>query len=140
MNDISIGNYFVLPQAELSVQVSCSSGPGGQHVNKTSTKITLRWNISTSRAINEKQRQQLLQKLASKINKNQEIVVHCDSSRSQHMNNQLAREKLQDLLTKAMHKPKPRKKTRPSKGSIERRLKKKKIRSQRKKDRSSSYD
>jgi len=139
MNDLPIGNYFVLPNAELSTQVSCSSGPGGQHVNKTSTKITLRWNISTSKAISEKQRNQLLRKLASKINKNQELVVHCDQSRSQHKNHSTAREKLQDLLIKAMHKPKPRKKTRPTKASIERRLKSKKIHAQKKRNRS-SYD
>ena len=139
MNDISIGNHFVLPHTELSVQVSCSSGPGGQHVNKTSTKVTLRWNIATSQALSEKQRQQIRSKLGSRINKNQELVVHCDSSRSQHKNHETARKKLQDLLVKAMHKPKPRKKTRPTRASIERRLKAKKIRSQRKRDRS-GYD
>ncbi|MAA78803.1 MAG: aminoacyl-tRNA hydrolase [Deltaproteobacteria bacterium] len=137
MNDLSIPPYFTIAACELTTQVSTSSGAGGQHVNKTSTKVTLRWNIGTSTSIKENQRQRLLDKLANRINKKKEIVVHCDQTRSQYKNHQIVREKLLSILQQALHKPKKRKATRPTKGSIERRLKAKKKRAEVKRNRSS---
>lgn len=137
MNDLSVPPYFTIAACELITQVSTSSGAGGQHVNKTSTKVTLRWNISTSNSIKEEQKQRLLNKLANRINKKNEIVIHCEQTRSQHKNHHLVREKLVTILQKSLHKPKKRKATRPTKASIERRLKSKKRRSEIKKNRSS---
>jgi ribosome-associated protein len=137
MNDLPVPPYCTIISKELITQVSTSSGPGGQHVNKTSTKVTLRWNVSRSTSINERQRILLTTKLAKKLNKNNEVVVHCDSTRSQHTNHIKVRKKLVQLLSSALFKPKKRKKTRPTRGSIERRIKEKKRRSEIKKGRSS---
>ena len=137
MKDLPIPPYFTISSSELITQVSSSSGPGGQHVNKTSTKVTLRWNINASTSISEGQRQRLLERLRTKINKKNEIVVHCEQTRSQHKNHLLVREKLVLILQRALHRPKKRKATRPTKASIERRLKSKKKRSEIKKNRNS---
>ena len=137
MNDLPIPPYCTIFGTEIIIQVSTSSGPGGQHVNKTSTKVSLRWNIEQSTCISDEQRSCLMNKIANKINKNNEIVIHCDESRSQHTNHLIAREKLCALLQSAFHVPKKRKKTKPSKGAIEKRLQKKKQRAEIKKNRSS---
>lgn len=139
MTDLIIQSYCTISAKELITQVSTSSGPGGQHVNKTSTKVTLRWNIRTSSSISETQRRRIFQQIGNKINKRNELVVHCDETRSQHTNHQLVREKFVRILSSALHKPKKRKATRPTRSSIERRLKAKKRRSEIKKNRS-SYD
>lgn len=139
MTDLPIPPYCTISGSEIILQVSTSSGPGGQHVNKTSTKVTLRWNIEQSTSISDEQRIVLQNKLVNKINKNNEIVIHCEASRSQHTNHLTAREKLCALLQNAFHVPKKRKKTKPSKGAIEKRLKQKKQRAELKKNRS-SYD
>ena len=137
MNDLSIPPYFTIAACELITQVSTSSGAGGQHVNKTSTKVTLKWNIETSTSIKEAHKNRLKHKLANKINKKNELVIHCEQTRSQHKNHQIVREKLVSILQQALHKPKKRKATRPTKSSIERRLKSKKKRSEIKRNRSS---
>jgi ribosome-associated protein len=137
MTDLIIKPYCTIRAKEIVTQVSTSSGPGGQHVNKTSTKVTLRWNIHTSNSISESQRNRLSHKLAKKINKRNELVVHCDETRSQHTNHLRVREKLASIVSQALHKPKKRKATKPTRSSIERRLKSKKMRANIKKNRSS---
>ena len=136
MKDLPVPPYCTIAGKELITQVSTSSGPGGQHVNKTSTKVTLRWNLARSTSLTDRQRAYLTSKLGKKLNKNNEVVVHCDSTRSQHMNHIKVREKLVKLLETAFFKPKKRIKTRPTKGSVERRIKQKKRRSEIKKGRS----
>ena len=75
MNDLSIPPYFTISACELITQVSTSSGAGGQHVNKTSTKVTLKWNIEASTSIKEAHKERLLHKLANKINKKKERMM-----------------------------------------------------------------
>tara|TARA_B100000683_G_scaffold264027_1_gene293058 strand:+ start:283 stop:702 length:420 start_codon:yes stop_codon:yes gene_type:complete len=137
MNALPVPPHFTISACELITQVSTSSGAGGQHVNKTSTKVTLRWNIETSTSIKDNHRERLLHKLANRINKKKELVIHCDQTRSQHKNHQIVREKLVSLLQQSLHKPKKRKATRPTKASVERRLKSKKKRAEIKRNRSS---
>ena len=137
MNDLSIPPYFTISACELITQVSTSSGAGGQHVNKTSTKVTLKWNIEASTSIKEAHKKRLMHKLANKINKKNELVIHCEQTRSQYKNHQIVREKLVSILQQALHKPKKRKATRPTKASVERRLKSKKKRAEIKRNRSS---
>lgn len=110
---------------ELHFQATRSSGAGGQHVNKVSSKIELRFSITNSSALSEEEKIQLQQKLNKQLTKNQEIIITCQDSRSQHKNKEIAIKKLVDLLQKSLLKPKKRNKTKPSKKAIKKRLEKK---------------
>jgi len=110
---------------ELKYQAVRSSGAGGQHVNKVSSKIELRFDVIHSFALSEEEKEIIVSKLQSKLNKDSEIIITCQESRSQHKNKEIANKKLLDLLKNALIKPKKRKKTKPSKQSIKKRLEKK---------------
>ncbi len=110
---------------ELHFQATRSSGAGGQHVNKVSSKIELRFSIINSSALSEEEKIQLQQKLKTQLTKNQEIIITCQDSRSQHKNKEIAIKKLIDLLQKSLLKPKKRKRTKPSKQAVKKRLEKK---------------
>lgn len=103
-----------------------SSGPGGQHVNKTASKIELSFHIDSSEAISEKEKQLLLEKLSGRISQEGIISLQCGETRSQHRNKAIAIERLIFLLKQNLKVAKPRKKTKPSRSAMERRLKSKK--------------
>lgn len=103
-----------------------SSGAGGQHVNKVSTKVVLSFSIAKSEAFSETEKERLLKKLDSRISKEGFIIVSSSDSRSQHRNKTLATDKLIALLQDALKVKKPRKKSKPSKAAIEKRIKSKK--------------
>lgn len=111
---------------ELVFKAIRSSGPGGQHVNKVSSKIELSFDIVNSSSFSEEEKERLLTKLQSKLTKNGVLLLSCDESRSQHKNKEIAIERLLFLLKKTLQKEKPRKPTKPTKSSIEKRLEKKK--------------
>jgi ribosome-associated protein len=117
-----INETLKIPFEELEFSASRSSGPGGQNVQKTSTRVTVRWSITDSRTLNEWQRARLLQKLATRITSLGELIVSAESSRSQLTNKRLATERLAELVRGALYVAALRKKTRPTKGSVERRL------------------
>lgn len=119
---------LVIAAAELSWQVSQASGPGGQHVNKTSSRVSLRWSVIESAALSDFQRQRLLRKLASKLSGEGELAVHVQDSRSQLKNRELARERLAECVREALHVPKARRATKPTRGSKRRRVEGKKRR------------
>jgi len=110
---------------ELQFQASRSSGAGGQHVNKVSSKIELRFNIVDSSALSEDEKNLLLDKLQAKLNKNNELILTCQESRSQHKNKEIVVSKLFVLLKKSLYIPKKRKPTKPNKQAIKKRLEKK---------------
>ena len=120
---------------ELVVKFSRSGGPGGQHVNKVSTKVIVSLHIDTSEGLSSKEKNRIWEKLARKISKDGFLTVHAEDSRSQAKNRDIAEEKLFSLLAEALRKPKPRKKTKPSRASKEKRLQKKKALSEKKKGR-----
>lgn len=120
---------------ELKFKAIRSSGPGGQHVNKTASKIELSFHIASSNAISEREKQLLLEKLSSRISQEGIISLQCGETRSQHRNKAIAIERLITLLKQNLKVAKPRKKTKPSKGAIERRLKSKKGRALKKSNR-----
>ncbi|MEI6791296.1 MAG: alternative ribosome rescue aminoacyl-tRNA hydrolase ArfB [Myxococcaceae bacterium] len=133
----------VIPESEIDISTSRSGGPGGQHVNKTNTRVTLRWNILKTAILDDAQKQRCLSKLRTRINLEGEIVLHVDMLRSQIMNRELAFERLHELVTQALIIPKKRVKTKPSKASKVRRLEQKKKTGLQKKERllsSKSYD
>jgi len=111
---------------ELQFKAIRSSGPGGQHVNKTSSKIEVQFNIQNSEAFSESEKVRLLERLETRINSDGALIMQCGETRSQHRNKAIVIQRLLDLLTQNLKVKKKRKKTKPSKSDIEKRLKKKK--------------
>jgi len=111
---------------ELQFKAVRSSGAGGQHVNKVSSKIELSFNLSKSTALREKEKERLLLNLSNRLTKEQVLLMQCDASRSQHKNKELAIKRFLDLIENTLKVPKNRKATKPSKASVEKRLKSKK--------------
>ncbi|PHR97232.1 MAG: aminoacyl-tRNA hydrolase [Leeuwenhoekiella sp.] len=122
-------------QSECEFKAVRSSGPGGQHVNKTSTKVMLHWDLQASAVFTEEQKERLRQRLASKLTTENQLVLSYDQSRSQHKNKGEVFKNLVQLLEKALVKQKKRKKTRPTLASKKRRLESKKQNAQKKANR-----
>lgn len=118
-----------IPETELTITFARSSGKGGQNVNKTSTKVTIHWPIGKSAVLTDEERGRIRAKLVNRINNNDELVVTSEEERSQLQNKELAINRLQTLVTAALHIPKKRKATKPTRASKLRRLESKKIRS-----------
>lgn len=112
-----------------------SSGPGGQHVNKTASKVVVQVDIPNSSALNEEEKALLSGKLSSRLTNDGVLILESSASRSQHKNKELAVERLKELIISALKKSKPRKRTKPSKASKHKRLREKKIRSEKKENR-----
>ena len=117
---------------EFLYKTSGSSGPGGQHVNKTQSRVELRWNLFESEQLTEEEKARLSQRLSTRINSQGELLITSQESRSQHVNKEKAREKCFDLIDQALKPRKKRKKTKPTASSKEKRLKKKKARGEKK--------
>ena len=133
---VTIGPQLEIPDYELWYTASRSGGPGGQHVNTTSSKITLHWSPADSGVLTDDQKQRVLRRLGNRINKDGVLMIDASEHRSQHRNKEIAQERLADLIRRALAPRKRRKRTRPTRGSIERRLKAKRITAERKKTRS----
>ena len=125
-----------IPEAELSEQASRAGGPGGQKVNKTSSRVTLRWSVANSAALSERQRARLIARLGPRLTRDGELVLHAQRSRSQAGNRELARARLVELVRAALVERAPRRATRPTRASRERKLEAKRRRSARKRERS----
>lgn len=132
LQNLVIAGGPTIPAAELSWSASRASGPGGQHVNKTSTRVTLEWSVRDSAVLDESQRARLLKKLSSRITNDGVLQVHADDNRSQLRNREIAAERLVALVANALQRPKTRRPTRPGKGARERRLNAKKRQGQKK--------
>jgi ribosome-associated protein len=137
--DLHIKNGISIPEDELLISASRSGGAGGQHVNKTSSRITVQWNVRTTRALNDEQKQRVLEKLHSELSNEGEITVHHSSSRSQFQNKKAALDNLADKVRRALHIPKKRLPTAISKGAKEKRLESKRLHSAIKKMRSKKH-
>lgn len=127
--DLEVRAGVTIPGAELREAASRSGGPGGQHVNKTSTRVTLRWNARESRALSDTRRRRLLRRLATRLTRSGDLVVHASRHRSRARNRELARERLAELVRDAIAAPKRRVATKPSKASKSRRVETKRARS-----------
>ncbi len=117
---------------ELDFKATRSSGAGGQHVNKTSSRVELYWDIVNTQALNEEERARILDKLSHRITKDGILQLASQESRSQHRNKENVIKRLYSLLEVAIIPPKSRKKRRPSKRAKLRRLKAKKINAEKK--------
>ena len=119
-NSLVIQPGTEIPLTEIEFSYARSSGPGGQNVNKVNTKAVLRWNLTLSPSLPASLRDRLLEKLQSKLTRDGEIVIASDRYRDQTRNREDALDKLQKLLSTAAQRPKPRKKTKPSRASQQR--------------------
>jgi ribosome-associated protein len=129
-----------IPREELKIRATRASGPGGQGVNTTSSRVELLWNPNTSRALNDAERVRVLDRLGRLRDASGNLRVVCDVTRSQTRNRTLATARLAALLRMALHVPKKRKATRPPKAAKEARLAEKKRRSRTKADRRDGWD
>ena len=134
-NLLAVNESLSIPRTELDVRVSRSSGAGGQHVNKTSSRVEIFWNIVGSRAVSEEQRARLSEKLASRLTTEGSIRVVASDMRSQSRNRELAEERLADLVRRALVIPRKRRATKPTRAAKEARLASKKRHSTKKRDR-----
>jgi ribosome-associated protein len=127
---LRITDTVSVPRTELDYRASRSGGPGGQHVNTSSTRIELIWDVAGTPSLTEAQRVRLQEKLANRINAEGELLLAESGSRSQLQNREVVTERFVQLLADALHVPRPRRKTRPPKAERERRLQAKKRRSE----------
>ena len=111
---------------ELQFKAVRSSGPGGQHVNKTSSKIEVSFDLINSEALSEVEKNRLQKSLASRLTNEGILQMQCSESRSQHRNKAMVIERLIVLLKENSKAPKRRKKTKPTKSAIQKRLTSKK--------------
>jgi ribosome-associated protein len=115
---------------------SRSSGPGGQNVNKVSSKIELRFQIDGSQLLSDEEKEIIKEKLKNKISNDGYLILSCQTEKSQLQNKEKCIEKFYRLLEKALSKPKTRKPTKPGKQAIRKRLESKKQQSEKKATRS----
>ena len=111
---------------ELKFKAVRSSGAGGQHVNKVSSKVELSFDVPNSLGLSQREKERLSLKLENRLTKENTLVLQCDEARSQHKNKALVIKRFFEVLKKALHVPKKRKPTKPSKSSVEKRLTSKK--------------
>lgn len=107
-NDVPIKNGIVIPGYEIEITASRAGGPGGQHVNKASTRITIRWNVPTTSVLTAIQKERVLQKLAHRLTSEGDLIIHSGVSRNQRHNKEDALNRLASEIRKALHVPKKR--------------------------------
>ena len=127
-------------QKEVTYKTSRSGGKGGQNVNKVSSKVELLFDIGQSALFTDEEKVLMFSKLQARLNKDGYVQVICEEERSQYLNKEKALEKLHVILSNALHRPKQRKATKPSKAMIAARLANKKLQSAKKENRRKSFD
>ena len=132
---LEITPFLTIPREELVVRASRSSGPGGQHVNTSSTRIEIVWNVLESPSLTEWQREGLVKRLATRIDSKGNVRVVSQAGRSQLQNREIAMARLAERIAAALIEPKKRRPTKPTKGSKDRRIEAKKRRGQLKRNR-----
>lgn len=119
---IAINSHIGIPDSELSWSFVRSGGPGGQNVNKVASRAVLRWNVRTSPSLPADVKARLEAQQPGRITTEGDLIVSSQRFRDQERNRQDCVDKLRELVRQALHVPKKRKKTRPTRGSQERRL------------------
>lgn len=137
---LNVTPEVAISRDELQYRATRSGGPGGQHVNTSSTRIELLWDLTGSRAITEEQRTRLRGKLAARLDSDGMVRVVASDRRSQGQNKQAAEERLAALIVQALHVPKKRKATKPTRAAKERRLSSKKRHADKKRNRRADLD
>jgi len=132
---IDAGGLVIIPRSELEFRTSRSSGAGGQHVNKTSSRVEISWNIMRSVALSDEQRELLRTRLASRLSEEGAVRVVASETRSQLRNRQTAELRLGELIARSLTVQKKRRPTRKPRAANEARLTEKKKHSDKKRNR-----
>jgi ribosome-associated protein len=131
---------LAIPRAELTYRATRAGGAGGQHVNTSSTRIELLWDLRGSQAVTEDQRERLVLKLGPRMNAEGQVRVVASERRSQQQNRKAAEERLGAVIQAALAVRRKRKATRPGKAAVARRLDEKRRRAERKRERRGGSD
>ena len=137
---IVVSPTLTIPASEITFRASRAGGPGGQHVNTSSTRIELLWDLTRSAAVSEAERARLLEKLAARLDAEGMVRVVASDRRSQSQNREAAAERLAKIVRQALIVPRKRRATKPTAASREQRLNEKKRRGERKRDRRRNFD
>ncbi|HEY8339336.1 MAG TPA: alternative ribosome rescue aminoacyl-tRNA hydrolase ArfB [Egibacteraceae bacterium] len=119
---VRVTSRLEIPDEELSWRFSRSSGPGGQHVNTSATKVELRFDVARSRVLDDEQKRRITERLGSRLTADGVLVLQSSEHRSQARNRQAAEARLATLLAEALRPPRPRRPTAPSRAARQRRL------------------
>jgi ribosome-associated protein len=122
MRDVVVSAQLTIPASELSLAFARSGGPGGQNVNKVASKVELRWNVARSSVLSGTDRRWLLEQLRNRLTHDGDLVVTSTATRDQLQNREDAADKLALIVRAALHRPTPRRATRPTRASKRRRL------------------
>ncbi len=106
-----------IPDSEFTLRFSRSGGPGGQNVNKVSSRVQLRWNVSKSPSLPDALRQRFMTQFRARVNEEGELLLDCDETRSQHKNREICLQRLMEMLLAAQKPQKRRIATKPTKAS-----------------------
>jgi ribosome-associated protein len=128
MPDVQLTRGVSVPEAELDLRAMRSSGPGGQSVNTTDSKVELRWDVTATTALTEAQRARVLDRLASRLTGDGVLILRGSEHKSQHRNRDAVLHRFRAIVGEALEPPKPRRRTRPTRASKERRIQAKKRR------------
>jgi ribosome-associated protein len=140
MDDIPVNASLTIPGRELTVRATRAGGPGGQHVNTTSTRIEIVWNVAQTTALDEDSRDRVLARLANRLDAEGNLRVVAADSRSQRQNREAAAERLAAAVARALVTPRHRRPTRPTGASKRKRLEAKRRLSEKKRQRRVAED
>lgn len=132
-DSLYIKNGIEIPGHELEITTSRAEGPGGQHVNKSNTRVTVRWNVKTTHALTDEQKKRVLQNLENQLTSDGDLIIHAGNSRSQYQNKKIALENLAKKVRKGLYISKKRIPTPISEAAKQARLQEKKQISRKKK-------
>jgi ribosome-associated protein len=128
MADLQLRRGVLVPEAELDLRAVRSGGPGGQSVNTTDSKVELRWDLNATRALTSEQRERVRERLAPRLTDDGVLILRGSEHKSQLRNREAVLGRFRALVGEALEPPTPRRRTRPTRASKERRLRTKKHR------------
>ena len=134
-DSLRVTETVVIPRSELNVRATRSGGPGGQHVNTSSTRIEITWDVARTRALTEDERARAVARLGARVSDEGTVRVVASDSRSQRQNRERAEARLADLIRRALAVRKARKRTRIPRAAVEARLEGKRRQGERKRQR-----
>ena len=135
LDGVRVNESVVIPRDELVARASRAGGAGGQHVNTSSTRVELVWNVAASRALTDEQRERVMQKLSSRLDGERNLRVVASDRRSQRQNRESAEVRMAELVRTALVVPKKRRPTKPSRAAKQARLESKRRLSDKKRER-----